>query len=491
MQGSFSFPPARNGTNRPQPQRSTTSHKSSPYQRPGASFHSATTGSRHENVENSGKWQHDLFGSSSDLYQPSINVAHVSRIIPGSTTRAPASASLKPFGDQTPAPQKLIHPNHPPPATTTATPAGDGSESKDLMTRLGIKGSSNHQQQQREKERQREQRAEKVRLERERREQQRLRKELEKEWQAKQEIAALEDTGSVVQVEGLVYGTSAEDVQTAFGSYGEIKHCFIVDEKAAKEGDQLIARITFSRYDDAKTACHKLDGAIADGRPLHVRNVQRTPFPDALPPFAATPASTPAVSATVTTSASSTSSPALPVGPRAGNAVRGGGRSKMGPAIIAPTPAQVPVPSSIPSKMYADTIERVYQTPTSSVTATNNDIDSMDVEMDQVPISREPGRRGGRGTIAQNFPTQPPRPGVSLLDRIKTTNNQGAGSARADHRSGGPGSSNSMPSGPKSLAERLNPNGLATKGTKKKGSIGTGVNSRTTTGGGSLLARLK
>lgn len=47
--------------------------------------------------------------------------------------------------------------------------------------------------------------------------------------------------------------------QTAFASYGEIKHCFIVDEKNAKEGDQLIARITFSKHDEAKTACHKLE----------------------------------------------------------------------------------------------------------------------------------------------------------------------------------------------------------------------------------------
>jgi lipase chaperone LimK len=80
------------------------------------------------------------------------------------------------------------------------------------MTRLGIKGSSN---QQAELERQRISRAEKVRAEREKREQLRLRKELEKEREEKLKIAEFEETGFVVQVEGLVYGTSGEDVQVS------------------------------------------------------------------------------------------------------------------------------------------------------------------------------------------------------------------------------------------------------------------------------------
>jgi uncharacterized protein YggL (DUF469 family) len=42
-----------------------------------------------------------------------------------------------------------------------------------------------------------------------------LRKELEKEREEKLKIAEFEETGFVVQVEGLVYGTSGEDVQVS------------------------------------------------------------------------------------------------------------------------------------------------------------------------------------------------------------------------------------------------------------------------------------
>lgn len=157
--------------------------------------------------------------------------------------------------------------------------------------------------------------------------------------------------------------------QTAFASYGEIKHCFIVDEKSAREGDQLIARITFSKHDEAKTACHKLEyvphfvlilplpnklmtrwcgaysGAIADGRPLRVQNVPRSPFPKPLPPFEHSLNSSSSAPASP-----STSSAVLPTGPRGAR----GGISKMGPSRIGnstpPTPQiQTSIPTPIPS----------------------------------------------------------------------------------------------------------------------------------------------
>ncbi|GAA5909065.1 RNA recognition motif domain-containing protein [Sporobolomyces salmoneus] len=458
---SFSFPPARNGSNRPQPHRnnSSFSHKSaSPYQRP----HSANSlANSNGPPPSNGKWQNDLFETTSDLYNPTINVSHVASIIPGA--KPVASASLRPFGDATPAPQRLISTASNPVPSSSALPANQSAPpANDLISRVGIKGSSNRQAQseQEDKERLRVLRAEKVKLERERREQLRLRKELEQDREEKFKIAEFEETGFVVQVEGLVYGTSAEDVQTAFASYGEIKHCFIVNEKSAREGDILIARITFSRHDDAKTACHKLDGAIADGRPLKVQNVPRSPFPPALPPLPPILAS----------SSSAPASPSLPSGPRGGNAGRGRGRARMGPATIAPPV----VPAPAPSKMRADMIDEVYnsQPPVAAVTMAS---ESMDVDMSDVPSGPRRGRGGptrngfaGRVVPPQAAQVQAP---VSLLQRV----NGGAGGG------GGSKAAGSIPSGPKSLAERL---GQATSASGKgKGAANTS--------GGSLLDRLK
>ncbi|KDE06076.1 hypothetical protein MVLG_03627 [Microbotryum lychnidis-dioicae p1A1 Lamole] len=134
-----------------------------------------------------------------------------------------------------------------------------------------------------------EQRARKVQQHKEH-EERRLRKlaedEAKKTLQQQQEnarlqrkIADFEGKGFVIQVEGLVYGTSADDVQTAFGAYGETTFCFIVNEATAREDDPLIARLTFKRFEDAADACAKLHGAIADGRELTVKQVERTPPP--------------------------------------------------------------------------------------------------------------------------------------------------------------------------------------------------------------------
>jgi len=163
-----------------------------------------------------------LFGESSDLYKPSINVQHLSRIIPGAQPiPQQQSASLRPFGDATPAPQRLIstasNPLPPPPPPPTTQPVQQ-QQNPDLFTRLGIKGSSSQAQlqQQQERERLRFEKSERVRLEREKREAVRLRKEREKDYQERLAIAEQEETGFVVQVEGLVFGTSGEDVQVSF-----------------------------------------------------------------------------------------------------------------------------------------------------------------------------------------------------------------------------------------------------------------------------------
>ncbi|GAA6020754.1 hypothetical protein JCM11491_003519 [Sporobolomyces phaffii] len=496
---SFSFPPARNGQpNRPRPQRvNSNSHKAAPYQRP-TSLASSTSSSA---SPAEGKWQHDLFGASSDLYKPSINVSHLAKLIPGSRP----SASLRPFGDATPAPERLIststNPVAPPAAPGQSGAAQDGGQ--DLMTRLGIKGSSNHQAQQelqrQERERQRLERSEKVRIERERREQLRIRKELEKDYADNLRIAEFEETGFVVQVEGLVFGTSGEDVQTAFASYGEIKHCFIVNDKTAREGDQLTARITFSRHEDAKTACHKLDGAIADGRPLRVHHVPRSPFPAALPPLADNFASIPSGTTGV--------SNVPPTGPRGGPTGRGRGRGRMAPSTIDTLPAPVtvpaPAPVPIPSKMYADSIAEAYPVQPLPVPVPAVNHSMMDVDMNDSPVPTGPRRGGGRardgaragpavlGRVQQ--PQPPAAAPVSLLDRM----NGGGASTKAAMPATGRRGQPPPPSGPKSLAERMGQTaarGGSTAGAnanaRGKGARGNAT-AATTGGGGSLLNRLQ
>ncbi|GAA5847798.1 hypothetical protein JCM3766R1_003205 [Sporobolomyces carnicolor] len=442
---SFSFPSARNGSRRPVPQRNNPArpHQASPYQRPGSSNAAGN---------NDDRWQHDLFGASSSLYQPAINVSHLSKIVPG----ASPSPSLRPFGDATPAPQRLIS------TTSTTNPAATAttSSNNDLIARIGIKGSSNQRV-----EDERAAKAERVRMERERREQLRVRKDLEREHEAKLQIAKAEETGFVVQVEGLVYGTSAEDVQTAFGSYGEIKHCFIENEKNSRDGDMLVARITFSRHEDAQTACHKLDGAIADGRPLKVRNVPRSPFPPALPPLSAS------LDALASSSSSSIS---VSVNTRgaASPAARGRGRNRMGPSTVPAQAAPPPPVAPIPSKMYADTIVE----PVSSRAPTSTRrTDAMDVEMTAVPT----GPRRGRPVAAAATPrlvervVPPPPRAPSLLDRV----NGNAGGAR-----GVQGSGQQQPTLAQRLGQTTNARGRAAN---PRGNAAAAAG-----GGGSLLSRI-
>lgn len=87
------------------------------------------------------------------------------------------------------------------------------------MQRLGIKGSSSEAQdrQRRDEERRarlEQQKAERARADAAKREAA-ARKKAEEDRERQLSIAQQEDMGFVVQVEGLVYGTSAEDVQVS------------------------------------------------------------------------------------------------------------------------------------------------------------------------------------------------------------------------------------------------------------------------------------
>lgn len=124
------------------------------------------------------------------------------------------SSSLRPFGSATPAaPQQHQSYDIAPPNPAAAAVA----EPSSLLSRFDVKGaSSDHADNQRREAEKRariaEQKKEKLKRDAERRaEQQRQQAAAEREIQRR--IAEHEDTGHVVQVEGLVYGTSAEDVQ--------------------------------------------------------------------------------------------------------------------------------------------------------------------------------------------------------------------------------------------------------------------------------------
>ncbi|GAA5838479.1 hypothetical protein JCM9279_003256 [Rhodotorula babjevae] len=367
VSSTFSFPPKRGSSSgttrggrggRPAPQRTNSAgSRSAPYSRPPPPPATAADG----------KWQHDLFGEKSDLYRPSINSAALLARAGVDTT---TSASLRPFGTATPAAQPILH------------APSSGPQLGAVNTRaMGIKG-QNAAQQQRQAE---------IAARKERAEAARQRKLLEDQRQKTLAIAQHEQQGFVVQVEGLVSGTSAEDVQAAFGAYGEIVYCFVPDPDAA----DLVARLTFSRHADAADACSKLDGAIADGRPLSVKQVDRTPVPPALPPLAP-PKLQPS---TLPFPATSAAAAAASSGPFAG--VPTGPRSQRRQPAPAPTPApqqaHTAIPAAAPSKMYADQVEEAQHEALGGG-------ESMDVDMAPAPgavsapaAGRGAGARGGRG----------------------------------------------------------------------------------------------
>ncbi|KAM0793293.1 hypothetical protein ACM66B_000753 [Microbotryomycetes sp. NB124-2] len=321
------------------------------------------------------KWSHDLFTPLSSLYTPSINV----HAVKGRQRTSAPSPSLRPFGNHTPDNDGSAYQLDP--RASRHDPARAPSGNAQAPQAVSVQGQS---QKQRELERQQKLQQDKARKA-ERIRQVEQRKKLEKQHAEQTRIAEQEDKGSVVQVEGLVVGTSADDVQTAFGNYGETSFCYIANENS---GGDLIARLTFKRYEDANQACIKLNGAIADGKPLTVKMVNRTPFPNPLPPFsmeAATPVAT-----------------------------------------------SIPVPAR---KMYADEIETVDPRFSGPVFVQDDEDVSMDVESEALPASRNE-RRGSakRGAnrrpalesngrlssapAAVSAPSTAPSQPVSLLSRF-------------------------------------------------------------------------
>lgn len=149
---------------------------------------------------NDGKWQHDLSGEDSDLYNPSINFSSFSKRVPGWDEVSP---SLRPFGPNTPTAQALIV--TPTGQVTSYNPnAQQAAASIPTGPAIGIKGTNAAAAHTVRKQQQKD-RAELLRQ----------RKELEKQRQETVKIAKEEELGFVVEVAGLVAGTSAEDVQAS------------------------------------------------------------------------------------------------------------------------------------------------------------------------------------------------------------------------------------------------------------------------------------
>ncbi|KIK97267.1 hypothetical protein PAXRUDRAFT_825112 [Paxillus rubicundulus Ve08.2h10] len=73
--------------------------------------------------------------------------------------------------------------------------------------------------------------------------------------------------GNVVQVEGLVKGTSAADVEAIFRRCGPIVSSELATNKSS---DNVTVRLTFKQVAHAAAAVSKFDKQPADGRVLHV-----------------------------------------------------------------------------------------------------------------------------------------------------------------------------------------------------------------------------
>ncbi|KAK4057990.1 hypothetical protein OIO90_000729 [Microbotryomycetes sp. JL221] len=369
------------------------------------------------------KWTHDLFNPLSSLYKPSLNREAIS-IRRGQSSGSPQpSSSLRPFGEATP---DVLSSDYVIPSSALEDGAAryqklDPRASKNAPGGAARSATTSSVSVQGESARRRAQKAEIQKQREEKRKQQEQRKKLETQHAEQTRIAEQEDKGSVVQVEGLVQGTSADDVQTAFGAYGETSFCFVVDEHAT--GD-LIARLTFKRYEDASQACAKLNGAIADGKPLKVTLVHRTPFPDPLPSLSDEPAS-------LATS-------------------------------IEPQPAR---------RMYADEVEALdprYSGPV-AIVAGEEAVSAMDVEdeLGDVQMSGTRDQRGSKknvadrrgprvnGGAARSVSVPAPTTSYSLLSRFSdATKSNGAGPAL-------PSASGNQP---RSLKDRLNMNDSVTGG---------------------------
>jgi len=82
-------------------------------------------------------------------------------------------------------------------------------------------------------------------------------------------IRGASSRGNVIEVTGLVRGTTAEDVEAIF------KRCGPITQSSAKTapGGDVTVRLTFKHDKDARTAVENFNGQVADGRPLSVRIV--------------------------------------------------------------------------------------------------------------------------------------------------------------------------------------------------------------------------
>ncbi|KAM0746877.1 hypothetical protein T439DRAFT_383896 [Meredithblackwellia eburnea MCA 4105] len=423
--GSRSFRGARGGgpapSTRPGPSRinSGGAHRSSPYTRTPPT------------PAPDGKWTHDLFSAGSDVNNPRVNLDLISQKIgkPLVTSIPSTRSSLRPFGEATP-PAVSAFTVQPTPVTATvsAPPARDSSTDPNIFNRIGIRGLKSETERQQNEERKR-RAAEEER--RKRFENERERKAREAENRRLREIATREAEGFVVQVEGLVFGTSAEDVQTAFGSYGETSFCIIVNQETASPSEDLIARLVFERKKDASEACLKLNGGIADGRPLKVFITTPTPLPDELAP-----------------------------GPSASN-----GRSSFHAS--APTPVPAPPPPT--RMMYADQIEaqdpRSRTQPSSSSSSQAHDNVVVNSDMEDVDMAPAPA--------VGATPTGP----AAMMRR-------GAG-AGAGAGAGGRGRSAEAPK--KNLLQRMAP----PSGPRGKGNQGPAVMTGTGTGRGNGASNAK
>lgn len=164
-----------------------------------------------------GKWQHDrsdLFKEGSNLYRPQLAAT---------VSFDQASPSLRPFGVATPSVIPVAAAAAPL-RPASAPPTGPRAATN-LASRLGIKGEANENKRREQERRARmdQEREEKRRGDAAKREEQARQRELAEQLAAQRKIAEEEDKGSVVQVEGLVFGTSAEDVQVRTASAGAVQ----------------------------------------------------------------------------------------------------------------------------------------------------------------------------------------------------------------------------------------------------------------------------
>ena len=74
-------------------------------------------------------------------------------------------------------------------------------------------------------------------------------------------------------VGGLSWGTTDEDLQKAFWSYGEITEAKVITDRDTGRS-RGFGFVTFVRDEDAKTAISKMHGTSLDGRNITVNDAQ-------------------------------------------------------------------------------------------------------------------------------------------------------------------------------------------------------------------------